>query len=60
MAKRINYKFERAERERLQAQRRAQREARRNARRNAPAGTDESTETSGPAPAGTRGEGGNA
>ena len=60
MAKRINYRFERAERERLQARRRAERDERRNARRNAPAGTEASTETSGPAPAGTRGEGGNA
>jgi len=60
MAKRINYRFERAERERLQAQRRAQREERRNARRNAPAGTDGSTKTSGPALAGTRSEGENA
>ena len=36
MAKRINYRYERAERERQQAQRRAEREARRAARRAAP------------------------
>lgn len=34
--KRINYRFERAERERLQAQRRAEREARRVERRLSP------------------------
>jgi len=57
MAKRINYRFERAERERLQAQRRAERDARRDARRSAPAEAGESTETSGPTLAGTRREG---
>jgi len=54
MAKRINYRFERAERERLQAQRRAERDARRAARRNAPAETDGTTESGGPALAGPR------
>ncbi len=57
MAKRINYRFERAERERQQAQRRAQRDARRDARRNARAETDTTTETSGPPLAGTHSEG---
>ncbi len=47
--KRINYRFERAERERQQAQRRAEREARREARRNAPAETDGATESDRPA-----------
>ncbi|MBV8534179.1 MAG: hypothetical protein JO128_01220 [Alphaproteobacteria bacterium] len=55
--KRINYRFERAERERLQAQRRAQRDARREARRNEPAETDGTTDGSGPALAGVRSEG---
>lgn len=58
--KRINYRFERAERERQQAQRRAERDARREARRNAPADTNGITESSGPAPVGTSSEGGNA
>lgn len=57
MAKRINYRFERAERERQQALRRAERDARREARRNAPAETEGTTEGSGPALAGTRREG---
>ena len=57
MAKRINYRFERAERERQQAQRRAQRDARRAARRNAPAETDGTTESDGPTLAGTHSEG---
>ena len=56
--KRINYRFERAERERLQAQRRAQRDARRAAHRNAPAEA-EGAESPPPADAGTRPEGGN-
>jgi len=55
--KRINYRFERAERERQQAQRRAERDARREARRNAPAESDGAVESSGPALAGTRSEG---
>jgi hypothetical protein len=54
--KRINYRFERAERERQQAQRRAERDARREARRNAPAETDGTTESGVPAHAGTRSE----
>lgn len=58
--KRINYRFERIERERQQAQRRAQRDERRAARRNAPAETDGTTESKGPTLAGTRSEGGNA
>ena len=58
MAKRINYRFERAERERQQALRRAERDARREARRNAPAEAEgTTTEGSGPALAGTRREG---
>lgn len=57
MAKRINYRFERAERERQQALRRAERDARREARRNAPAETEGTAEGSGPALAGTRREG---
>lgn len=58
--KRINYRFERAERERQQAQRRAERDARREARRSGPDETNGITESSGSAPAGTRSEGGNA
>lgn len=57
MAKRTNYRFERVERERQQAQRRAERDARREARRSARAETDGTTESSGPALAGTPGEG---
>lgn len=57
MAKRINYRFERAERERQQAQRRAERDARRAARRNAPKETEGTTESSGPALASAPGEG---
>ncbi|HTY65787.1 MAG TPA: hypothetical protein VMH36_03990 [Alphaproteobacteria bacterium] len=54
--KRINYRFERAERERQQALRKAQRDARRDARRNGPADTGTATENGGPALAGTHGE----
>ena len=59
MAKRINYRFERAERERLQAQRRAQRDARREARRNAQVESEGTTESNEPAVPGTPGESGN-
>ena len=57
MAKRINYRFERAERERQQAQRRAERDARRAARRNAPAEAEGTAESGGPVLAGARGAG---
>lgn len=60
MAKRINYRFERAERERQQAQRRAQRDARRAARRDPPAKTDAAAESNGAAVAGTNSESENA
>lgn len=49
--KRINYRFERAERERLQAQRRAEREARRAERRQSPDnGGDGAVDASPPIP----------
>lgn len=55
--KRINYRFERVERERQQAQRRAQRDARREARRNAPVEAVGTTESNGSTLTPARGEG---